>query len=113
VNGEVELRRSPPVALFKWPLTVGQQWEQTYTLERPKERQTEQIQATCKTEAEETITVPAGAFRSFRSVCRNKLTGNTMFELWYSPHVGSFIRDKSTQRTGGVRERELIEFRLR
>lgn len=60
VNGEPEIRRSPPLAFLKWPLTVGQEWEQSFTTERPKERQTYEILAVCKIEREENVTVPRG-----------------------------------------------------
>jgi hypothetical protein len=113
VNGETETRRWPPVAYLKWPLQVGTEWEQTYTLERPKQRQTEEITISCKIEGEESIIVAAGSFNTFKSVCRNKRTGKTTLEIWYSPQVGSFVREVTPLSTGGVRERELIQYRLR
>ena len=98
---------------YRWPLVVGQEWEQTYNVERVKDRQTDEIIATCKTEREETVTVPAGSFRTFKSVCRNKRTGGLLFELWYAPQVGNFVRDVSTLREGGTRLRELTQYQLR
>jgi hypothetical protein len=113
VNGEVETKRSPPMEMFRFPLAVGTQWEQTYTLERPKERQTEEIQTSCKIESEEVVVVPAGSFRAFKSVCSNKRTGRMLVTLWYSPEVRSFVREISLMRNGTTRERELIQYRLR
>ena len=113
VDGVADLRRTPPVLTLKWPLAVGGQWEQTYTVERPKERTTEELQMTCGIEKEEAVTVPAGTFKTFKSVCRNKRTGVTTFELWYAPEVGAFVRELSLLRNGGTRERELIQYRLR
>ena len=112
VNGEVETRRSPPQEIVRWPLEVGLEWEQTFISERPKERQTNEMQAVCRIESQDTVTVPAGTFRAFKSVCRNKRNGQTMFEGWYSPEVGSVVRELSTF-SYGVRERELIQYRLR
>jgi hypothetical protein len=112
VEGVTEIRRSPPIEWLKWPLTVGQEWDQSYTVERPKDRTTTEIKAGCKTEREESVSVPAGSFHTFKSVCRNKLTGAMIFELWYSPQVAAFVRERSTF-SYGVRERELIEYRLR
>jgi hypothetical protein len=113
VEGAPEMRRSPPVQILKWPLVVGAEWEQTYTLERVKLRQTEEIQTKCAIEKEETITVPAGTFQTFKAVCRNRRTGVTLFESWYAPQVGSFVRDLSLQTSGAMRERELLEYRLK
>jgi hypothetical protein len=112
VNGEIETRRWPPQQIIVWPLEVGKEWEQTFQSERPKDRQSNEIHASCKIETMETITVPAGAFRAFKSVCRNKRSGQTMFEGWYSPEVGSVVRELATF-SYGVRERELIQYRLR
>ena len=112
VDGQTEIRRSPATELLKWPLTAGQEWEQAYTVERPKDRSTTEIKAVCKTEREEMVTVPAGSFQTFKSVCHNKLTGAMLFELWYSPQAAAFVRERATF-PYGVRERELIEYRLR
>jgi hypothetical protein len=112
VAGEVSSRRSPPQEMYKWPLSPGQEWDQTYTYERPKQRETEEIVATCKTEGPETVTVPAGSFQAFKSTCRNKRTGWLIFESWYAPEVGMFVRDVSTLREGGTRQRELTQYRF-
>jgi hypothetical protein len=37
----------------------------------------------------------------------------TLFESWYAPQVGSFVRDLSLQTSGAMRERELLEYRLK
>jgi hypothetical protein len=113
VKGEVTLRRSPPLRAYRWPLTIGDEWEQTYVLERPKEKQSDEITAMCRTEREETVTVPAGSFHAVKSVCHHKSTGRLLIESWYAPEVGMFVRDISSLRGGGTRERELTQYRLR
>jgi hypothetical protein len=67
VNGETETRHWPPEEILKWPLEVGKEWEQTFTAEKPKERQTNERERACKIETKENVTVPAGMFETFGS----------------------------------------------
>jgi len=111
VEGAVETRAVPSELRYVWPLVPGRRWEQTFTRERPLENQTEEISSTCQVEAEETITVPAGSFRAFKIVCRNQRTGSLRSETWYSPEVKQSIRERG-RFSYGMRERELIDFKL-
>jgi hypothetical protein len=113
VDGSLDLERSPAMEILRWPLTVGTEWQQTYTVARPKARTTEEITSSCKIEARENVVVPAGSFQAFKSVCTNTRTGKTIFTIWYAPEVGSFVREVTPLTAGGVRERELIQYRLR
>jgi hypothetical protein len=112
VNGEVEVRHAPPEEVLKWPLEVGRHWTQTFTREQPKDRQTSELQVACTILARESVTVPAGTFDTFKTSCWSTRTGQVRFEMWYAPQVGSFVRQLS-RFTYGIRERELIEYRLR
>ncbi len=111
VEGEVEVRYMPPRLLYVWPLVPGRRWEQTVTRETPRDNQTEEITSTCQVKAEETITVPAGAFRALKIVCHNKRTDAFMYELWYSPEVKQVIRERG-RFSYGIRERELMDFKV-
>jgi hypothetical protein len=111
VNGAIETRWAPPLMMQAWPLGLGQTWDQTYTRERPTERQTEVRSLQCQTsDAEEQITVPAGTFRAVKITCRFKPANNLSHELWYSPQVGHTVRER-TYFSYGVRERELTQYK--
>lgn len=110
-EGAVETRHVPP-SMIAWPLVPGKTWEQRYVRERPGERQTEEMLLACEVGPEESLTVPAGAFRAFRIACRNVRTGSMNYEMWYSPEVKQRIRER-TYFSYGVRERELIAYKLR
>lgn len=110
-EGAVETRHVPP-SMIAWPLVPGKTWEQRYVRERPGERQTEEMLLACEVGPEENLTVPAGAFRAFRIACRNVRTGSMNYEMWYSPEVKQRIRER-TYFSYGVRERELIAYKLR
>ena len=62
----------------------GRTSEYSILEERPVARQTTERVDTVTVEAEETVTVPAGTFKTFKIVCRNKKTGATLYESWYS-----------------------------
>src|SRR5215470_13223702 len=87
VDGKAVLLNTPPRLRYVWPLEVGKTWEQSVHEERPVDRQTMDRDDTTMVEAEETITVPAGTFKTLRIVYRNRRTGNIRYEEWYSPQL--------------------------
>jgi hypothetical protein len=109
VNGVVVLLNTPPRLRYVWPLFVGKTWEQSLREERPSERQTRELGIAATVEAEETVTVPAGTFETLKLVYRNKGTGAILWEEWYSPEVGQWVRVHERRETGR-RVRELTAF---
>lgn len=57
-------------------------------------------------EAEETVTLPAGTFRTLRIARRNKATKEIRWEEWYAPDVKTWVRWRD-RTTSGPRERRL------
>jgi hypothetical protein len=111
-QGVTQTRYGPPVASYSWPLTLGMTWEQTYTRERPLDRQTETRTIACRSaDHEEQVTVPAGTFATVRVTCRFMPSGTLSHEVWYSPEVRHAVRDR-TQLSYGVRERELTSYKV-
>lgn len=88
MDGVVVRRNTPSRLNFVWPLYVGVTWEQGYRIEESAEGRTGDRIARAAVEAEEIITVPAGTFRTLKVVYRNKDTGASYWEEWYSPDVG-------------------------
>jgi len=112
LDGAVVYRSTPPRLFVKWPLEVGQTWDQTTLEERPVARQTLERTDTVTVEADETVTVPAGSFKTIKVVCRNKKTGATRYEAWYSLDIKQVVKLRQNLETG-TRIRELIAFKLR
>jgi hypothetical protein len=112
VDGKAVLLNTPPRLRYVWPLEVGRTWEQSVHEERPVDRQTTEREDTSMVEAEETITVPAGTFRTLRIVHRNKLTGNIRYEEWYSPELKQAVMMRERLETG-LRVRECIAYKLK
>jgi hypothetical protein len=112
LNGEIETRFAPPAAFVQWPPTPGAKWELRYTRERPLERQTEAVLLTCESGAVESLTVPAGTFETMKITCRNARTGVVTYDVWPSLSVKHIVRER-TLFSYGIRERELIGFKLR
>jgi hypothetical protein len=111
LEGKVEERAIPPRPDYAWPLTRGRSWEHTYARERQLERVTEEFTIAIVVEREETVTVPAGTFQTFKLVHRNKRTQVVVSEWWYAPAVKSFVRQRVRQPSGGFLERELVAFK--
>jgi hypothetical protein len=111
VDGAVEQRQIPLTPWTMWPLTPGQAWTMHYTEERPADRQTEERKRACRVEAEEDVTVPAGAFRTVKVACNDVPTGRLAQEIWYAPQVKHWVRQR-THFNYGVQERELLNFRV-
>jgi hypothetical protein len=113
VEGQLVRRVTPAEWRFlAFPLVVGRSWEMKYEDSRPLDRQIENIERRCTVEAEEPLTVPAGAFQTLRVRCTNMRDGAWVMTLWYAPAVGHAIREESAV-VGGRRLRELIAYKLR
>ena len=112
VDGVLVTKHTPSRLHYVFPMYVGQTWEQTTVEERPVARQTIERVDAVTVEAEETITVPAGAFKTFKTVYRNKKTGATRYEAWYSPELRHVVKLRENLESG-LRVRELIAFKLR
>jgi len=76
-----------------------------------RDRRTNETIWTWAIEGEETITVRAGVLRTVKIVARNKKTGALIYEMWYAPAARSWARLREPLR-GGVRERELIAYKI-
>lgn len=112
MSGVIERRHVPFSLRYAWPLTIGKTWESRFTEEKPVDQQTNDVARSCEVETEESVLVPAGTFRTLMIVCRNSVTGSVTSERWYSPEVKQWVRER-THFSYGVRERELIDFKLR
>jgi hypothetical protein len=110
-DGVVVSRDKPPWLLYAWPLAVGKSWEQNFVEERPVDRQTMNRDTLDTVDAEETITVPAGTFRTLKIVGRNRNTNALTYEGWYAPDVKTFVRTRTVLKNG-IGERELLAFKL-
>jgi hypothetical protein len=109
LDGALVYRSIPPRLLFVWPLAVGARWEQTHRSERPTESQVYDSTYTAAVEAEETVTVPAGTFRTLKVVARYE--GQTVvWEYWYAPEVRWWVR-VVFRKGDGRYTHELLNFR--
>jgi hypothetical protein len=105
--GVLQARANPPQLRYAWPLVVGREWEQTVTVESGVGRSTGTTIRACRIETEETVSVPAGTFRAFKTVCRNKATGDVIHQTWFAPAVKMWVKEWSSF-PWGIQERELI-----
>ncbi len=111
VDGAPVLLSMPPRLRYVFPLEVGKTWEQALREDRPSAGGITERVDVVTVEAEETITVPAGTFRTLKLVYRNKRTGAIRYEEWYSPEVRQWVRLRENL-AAGLRVRELLAVRL-
>jgi len=109
VNGEVEVRNTPPVRLAS--ASAGEKWENRYTRETPKQQSTQDMISSCVSSGPEAVTVPAGTYEALKTTCTNSRSGEVTYEVWYSAAVKQMVRER-THFSYGWRERELIGLRL-
>lgn len=112
VDGVLVRRDTPSRLSYAWPLTVGKSWEQSYRRERPADRTTTDRNSLYTVDVEETVTVPAGTFRTLKITWRNKNTNAVYYEMWYAPDVKQWVKIREVL-SSGIRERELIAFKLK
>jgi hypothetical protein len=63
-------------------------------------------------EADETVTVLAGTFRTLKIAWRTKKTNALVYEMWYAPHVKQWVKIREVL-SSGIRERELLAYKLK
>jgi len=112
VDGAIVMKNTPSRLHFVWPMHVGRTWEQTTLEERPVARQVTERVDTVTVEAEETVTVPAGTFKTLKVVYRNKRNGAIRYEAWYSLELKHVVLLRENLESG-LRVRELTAFKLR
>src|SRR5262245_12624880 len=111
VDGIIVLKNTPSRFQLVWPVQVGKTWEQTVLEERPLARQTIERVEFVTVESEETVTVPAGTFKTLKVVYRNKKTAAIRYEAWYALDVKQVVKLRENLESG-LRVRELIAFKL-
>jgi hypothetical protein len=112
VDGVIVLLERPPRLIYAWPLEAGKSWVQHHRQERPVERQAIERDSAWTVATQETVTVVAGTFRTFKIEWRNMNSRALFQELWYAPDVKQLVKLREFL-TSGVRERELIAFKLK
>jgi hypothetical protein len=112
VDDVVVNRYTPPRLSFAWPLTVGKVWDQDFRQDLPVDRQINDRRGTWTVTAEETVTIPAGTFRTLRITLRNRNSGAVIYDMWYAPDVKQWVKIREVL-TSGIREREMVSFKLK
>ena len=109
-GGKIITKRDAPFQAFAWPLKVGRQWRNVYTVEKPqKESSSDRDNRVVVTRLEE-VTVPAGKFKTFKIEIYSSYSGELLSERWYSPKVKFYV--KYINYGSSRRERELISFNV-
>ncbi len=112
VSGVVIRRDVPPRPGYQWPLLMGKTWEQSFTRENWRDKQTTSMTHSWEVVAIEDVTVPAGTFKTIKIVSRNARTSRPAYEVWYAPDVKQWVKIHEWLESG-ERTREMTEYKLR
>jgi hypothetical protein len=110
-GGKVTFKRNAPYQPLSWPLEVGKEWENSYTLERIEEKSSQTFDNRVVVAKVEEVKVPAGTYEAVKVEVYSAHSGNLLSEYWYSPQVKWFVRIRS-YRQDGVREEELLSCKV-
>ena len=110
VPGEA-VQYSPAFPQFEFPMTVGNTWKEQVTQSQPEWELHAQVGVSVTVEAEETVTVPAGTFRTLRLQGHYTASQATvMTHYWYAPAAGRSVKGvEDTLAINGTRTRLIYE----
>lgn len=104
----------PPIG-YHWPMWVGETWSTPYRVTNHATGKSVEMRAWYVVEAQETVNVPAGTFRTYRVL----YSAPTLWgHAWYSPDLGIWVKSRferiSQDPAGaGVRESDLLRVNIR
>ncbi len=101
----------PPIG-YHWPMWVGESWSTPYRVTNHATGKTVDMRARFVVEAQETVHVPAGSFRTFRVRYSSPTVRGV---AWFSPDLGVWVKSRF-ERTGenaGTRESELLRHSIK
>jgi hypothetical protein len=113
-DGKPVVSWDPPLG-FHWPMWVGEKWSTPMRITNYATNQTAESRAWFTVEAQETVHVPAGSYRTYRILYQ---TPTVWGYLWWSPEIGVTVktyleRIPSDPAGWGVRESDLLRANIR
>lgn len=98
---------SPPLRQIKFPLTVGDSWSDTITIENSSGKK-QQLSFKFNVVGYEPISVKAGNFLAYKIV--STVNGIRTREGWYAPETGTFVKTVSADGRGAETVSELVDY---
>lgn len=98
---------SPPLRQIKFPLTVGDSWSDTITIENSTGKK-QQLSLKFNVVGYEPVTVKAGNFLAYKII--GAVNGIRAREGWYAPEAGTFVRSVSVDARGTETVAELVDY---
>lgn len=98
---------SPPLQQIKFPISVGDSWSDTVSLENSTGKK-QQLSLKFTVVGYEPITVKAGHFLAYKIVAA--MNGVRFREGWYAPETGTFVRTVTVDVRGNETISELVDY---
>jgi hypothetical protein len=108
-GGKPDVSWDPPLG-FHYPMWVGERWSTPYKVTNYASNKTVDTRSWFTVEAQETVNVPAGTFKTFRILYS---TPTVWGHIWWSPELGITVKSR-LHRTAedsagpGTRESDLL-----
>jgi hypothetical protein len=105
----------PYEGLYEWPLLVGKSWTSELQVTYHERNETIDDKVVFTVEAFEEITIPAGAFKTFRI---SRISPNFRYLSWYEPTLGlevkiDFERNATHTLGVGTYQMEMISYTIK
>ena len=113
--GEAMFSFDPPVG-YRYPLEVGKAWTSTHQMTMYPSRELRTYELSYKVEAQESLTVPAGTFQTYRILTTDNF--GQVDRYWISPETGILTikrtqtRPASHPQGAGQLDGELISLKM-
>jgi serine/threonine protein kinase len=94
--------------IYSWPMTIGKSWSISRTYTSTKTLQKVAVQEQCTVAKQETVTVPAGQFKTLRIDCQGFETPEgqdalrTETSRWYAPETRRFAKTSIKKWSGST-----------
>lgn len=113
-DGKPTVSWDPPLG-YHWPMWVGESWSTPMRITNYSTNQTAESRSWFTVEAQETVNVPAGTYRTYRILYS---TPTVWGYLWWSPELGVTVKSRleriaSDPAGPGVRESDLLRASIR
>lgn len=110
-GGKVIFSRDAPYQPLSWPLEVGKEWQNSFTLERIELKSSQTYYYRIVVAGLDQVNVPAGTYDTFKITVYDAYSNRLLNEYWYSPAVKWFVKSR-TYEQDGVREEELLSYKV-
>ena len=111
-NGKLVASTNTRPQELLWPLESRKEWQNSFTVRDLLHNSNETVEQLMVVTGEEEIKVPGGSFEAVKIEAFGTKSGNLLAEYWYSPTVKWFVKSRTYDYEDGIKEQELLSFKV-